>query len=1292
MLKKRHSVLVASVLLAIFSSVQCHDLFGALKSVEVMATDDASESDSKRFIGYGYDAFNGPVYKSSSYHLNSPILDLSAIEGKVRVFNFAQTEYTNKTTKSKREMSESLSKENAGGASAAAQAQIGPVNASTSLSTTFNTSGTEEWSSVQNEEYSFYNIRAKTKNVVLQIDSDELQNYLDTGFLKAAGKISNEQQANDFFNKYGTHLMTGYELGGLFQMTNYYATNTSSHVRQQTVSFSAQVDAGLSYASSVGASTSANYSFSQQYGVKDNDSESVNLYKLSTFGGDVFPGLTIDQAFSYYESAAFVKGGYLYQLWTDSVNEGKNNVIVGVSATSPMIPLYQLLPSDGSYATQRSLLLNQYLKITQKLLKQSREGNKDAVCTDMANQDYGTPSVTLNGYTKFSPLSDSTSASKFYYSNKQISATENDEKEIVINARPGDRISLDCYFSNCEGYGFKWFLKNSVQSKYLEALGSENEDGQAAYDAFRIKDEKVDGQTIYLIYGNGQISLKTIKLSVDASNFIDGSGTKDDPFIIMKPSELNKIRNGYDKSYKLACDIDMSSVTNFVPIGDGNHEFTGCFDGDCHVISGLTISDSCLNDIAYNCTSCEGASAHKNVTLGLFGNVGSSGKIQNITLKDAKIKIVENGSDYFVKNAGVICGVNQGKISNCFVMGNSQLIYSDPTAKENDNHTASFGGICGSIVGNSSDIQKCGVEGLAISAPNHKYQYISMGGVVGAISANNGTVSQCYAKSCTLTNGYASTGKTDVKCYNGGIVGFVSKLFEIKNCLNQSTKFVVNSSTTNKGIVSIGGLIGTGQIEKSDDASLRLLTNCLSNQEGKSLIFQNVGGEIDVGSCIGLLDRNLDNDEKAVLKDRANDYFSNVYGYGYGETKLIGKGNEDGAITAITKSTNITGLTGVWTGENYDEKDLKAKNVSCVTFNFNDAKTEFVRGNSFYAGDILATKEFADGSDPEDFENFFIDDSDFDSTHVGTYEIKVSAYGYSDSYSVTVREPNITLLKAELKPGKTYLQGDEFGKDDVTLTAFYEDGSSQVIEATDANVKFSYSNGTKILAQGQNKISISYGGESCYVVVDAEENYATSFSITKNPNKMIYSTKDRSLDLSGMEIEVFYSNPKALSKRVAYDSDESSFASYYCKFSEGDNAIGIGYSDCEIQTFTISAASPEVVVDEAKLKAFVSSVNLLGGDWGSLESYRNAIISAKDAKASLLESYDESALNEYEDYRTANRKLESAVKNYQSIANSINDDFDGALKTSSGLSFGLSGGMGSLLCVLAAVVLAIAIL
>lgn len=79
--------------------------------------------------------------------------------------------------------------------------------------------------------------------------------------------------------------------------------------------------------------------------------------------------------------------------------------------------------------------------------------------------------------------------------------------------------------------------------------------------------------------------------------FAGGSGTRDDPYLISTPDQLNAIRQGLDKHYKLANDIDLSGWGDWMPIGGEELErhgdptpFTGSLDGAGHVIRGMTIT------------------------------------------------------------------------------------------------------------------------------------------------------------------------------------------------------------------------------------------------------------------------------------------------------------------------------------------------------------------------------------------------------------------------------------------------------------------------------------------------------------------------------------------------------------------------------------------------------------------------------------------------------------------------------------------------------------------------------
>lgn len=90
--------------------------------------------------------------------------------------------------------------------------------------------------------------------------------------------------------------------------------------------------------------------------------------------------------------------------------------------------------------------------------------------------------------------------------------------------------------------------------------------------------------------------------------FEGGTGTLKDPYLIKTAEQLNSVRFGLSKHYKLIADIDLSKWGNWIPIGETpayagaftNHpekasagcgEFTGSFNGNDHVISGMTIID-----------------------------------------------------------------------------------------------------------------------------------------------------------------------------------------------------------------------------------------------------------------------------------------------------------------------------------------------------------------------------------------------------------------------------------------------------------------------------------------------------------------------------------------------------------------------------------------------------------------------------------------------------------------------------------------------------------------------------
>ena len=138
--------------------------------------------------------------------------------------------------------------------------------------------------------------------------------------------------------------------------------------------------------------------------------------------------------------------------------------------------------------------------------------------------------------------------------------------------------------------------------------------------------------------------------------FAGGSGTSADPYEILTWEHLDNVRHARGSSFVLVADIDESKTgydaiasgtanggNGFDPIGSQGDSFAGSFDGDGHVINGLTID---RGDETY---------------VGLFGRSSDSASIGNVGLETL---------DVTGKNAvGGLVGYNNGTVERSYVTG-----------------------------------------------------------------------------------------------------------------------------------------------------------------------------------------------------------------------------------------------------------------------------------------------------------------------------------------------------------------------------------------------------------------------------------------------------------------------------------------------------------------------------------------------------------------------------------------------------------------------------------------------
>jgi len=359
----------------------------------------------------------------------------------------------------------------------------------------------------------------------------------------------------------------------------------------------------------------------------------------------------------------------------------------------------------------------------------------------------------------------------------------------------------------------------------------------------------------------------------------NGDGTTNDPYRVSNISQLQCMS---DKSttttlgddFTQVSDIDASGTSEwnngsgFDPMGfSGSFDYmpyNGTFDGQGYNITNLTID--------------RGGKSR----VGIFGGVGSEGKITNVSVVDANI----NGD----RNAGVLAGVNSGNISESYAMGVL-------------NGSSNVGGIVGY---NSGSVTKSNASVLVRGINNR------VGGLVGL---HYGTVSESYATGSvegsgsvgglvgandayrgTIMNSYA-TGEVDGFNSVGGLVGF-----------NLGTVDRSNATSSVNGTEQIGGLVGNngnsdgGTIMNSYATGIVNGTKFVGGLTGQnngnirdSYAVGLVNGFDDVGGLVGLNDSTV---RDSYWDIQTTEQSSSDGGIGLTTEQMIGEAASD----------NMTGL------------------------------------------------------------------------------------------------------------------------------------------------------------------------------------------------------------------------------------------------------------------------------------------------------------------------------------------------------------------------------------------------
>ncbi len=287
----------------------------------------------------------------------------------------------------------------------------------------------------------------------------------------------------------------------------------------------------------------------------------------------------------------------------------------------------------------------------------------------------------------------------------------------------------------------------------------------------------VEGETLPYLK-NIEIPEEVNKYKYSYTEYNEGTGTEDDPYIIRTEEQLQGMENGLNAHYKLGNDIQITK--NFEPIGqNANYPFKGTFDGDGYKIINL--------DIASN-----------NQYVGMFGYTENA-TIKNVTFDNANITSTLDSTNTAIYLGGVVGYAKTSTIDNILVTGKVEKI--------DGKYTLYIGGISGYLY--ASNITNSEVN-INLNGETTKGE-IYAGGIAGYIT-NSSNIENVISK------GNISSNSTGNSACTGGIVGkmdggTISKSYSIGDIKDESVSAVyVGGAIGNVNTGTISEVYSTGDV------------------------------------------------------------------------------------------------------------------------------------------------------------------------------------------------------------------------------------------------------------------------------------------------------------------------------------------------------------------------------------------------------------------------------------------------------------------------------------------------
>ncbi len=514
----------------------------------------------------------------------------------------------------------------------------------------------------------------------------------------------------------------------------------------------------------------------------------------------------------------------------------------------------------------------------------------------------------------------------------------------------GNLLSLGGGYSSVSQYGFVY--SNVISGNSFVASGS-----SLVVDGSGVNTVKLGTKTTLSTFTNTITGLSSNTTHYVRAYATNASGTSYGTELSFTPSnsssnqvigvataaQLQAIRNNLAGTYIQTADIDLSSISNFSPIGTNGspaEPFTGSFDGNGFVIRNLKIT----NNNTYG-------------GVGLFGYINTNAVVKNVALEN--VYITGNTHD-----VGAIVGTNgaSGTITNSYATGGfiiAETYGGGLVGKNYGTLTNSYanvnvhsveryaGGLVGWNLNSNANIENCYAMGAAqiginvaggLAANNSSSASITKtyttGNIVGSSDIggltpfNSATVTDSYWNEETSgrTSSAAGTSRTTSQMLQGNTnySGFSNTHWDFGNNSSYPT-LKTNIATAEKQ--SVHQAVGLLQLSVSGTS------NFFGDSVNQNTITVNVEAGATTGATLFVLDVN-----GAASNDSARvDYWDCTAGTG--NTLLTTNSINGTSVTLRFASSGTTDKTA-WT---------KAEGTNCNIIRSNT-------GTSPYNGDTLSVE------------------------------------------------------------------------------------------------------------------------------------------------------------------------------------------------------------------------------------------------------------------------------------------------------------------------------------------------